>query len=348
MQALVLFIMFGVLAATIGSIIGNYAEGTAAFIQRMEEAQSKVFDDIQTVLLGIVVPNALESPDTGLLSNRDPAVYMCQNEDLQRVVPCRTLSGTLGMVDMWGNRIQGRLHRFNGTTVHSFAPGALMGFNVPVTAYVLVSGGADGIVDVRLQQAINSLGSSPDIRTMLGLAAYRTTTGAAGQSTDDIVVTFSDQRAQETNLAGLSNAISRIGAAALRYYQGRVAVNYANIGNAYEDIFEDGPITLDDDTLNQWQTPTGVSFAAIASNFNLLGADEDRTFIQRTLPTGGGFDLTTNSSVSDCIDYTLTPRSGTNWSLAVAPNCRSTANLACTSNCVSALSINCIRVQGGS
>lgn len=339
MQAIIFFVMFGMLSAVVGGIVGLTSESTINLIQRQVESQRQTFSDIATIITGLTVPENFESP--GSSSTTNPAEYICGRPELRRVASCATQGLNLVMQDMWGRPVTGYQKRFATTAFSGTTSGGVFSVQGPVTAYVLVSAGPDGLIDGRLQADLNSLGSSSTLNSIIRLRAYDTasTPASSNDSLDDIVVTFSDRLAQEKNFETVQDNINRIAVAALQNYSVQFRQYQSNLASVYADAFNGGnPITIDEDVMNLWQTsaPSGTVPTFDASHYSRMGVEAEHQAIERVVPSGH-FNLIIQSALSGrALDIYLTTTSGFAWAFPANPNC------------TTAVPGNCVRVQLGS
>lgn len=335
MQAIVLFTLFGLMAAVFGGYIGQMTESTQSLIRRQVEAQQQAFEDIAVMVDGWIVPQNMESPGSGASSN--PGTYICSRSDLRQVATCTNLGGTLTLTDQWGRGVTG--YQVRATTAFSGqTPAGVFSVQGPVTGYVLVSAGPDGKVDGRLQSDLSGLRSSSSLNDVLRLQAYRSASSpaAAADSLDDIVLTFSDQRAQEKNFAGIQDSLNRVAVSALKNYGTQFRQFQSNLSSVYSGAFSGGsPIVINDSTLNLWQSSGDPDLPKFnGANYSLMGVEGDAAAIERAGATGH-FNLTVQTALSGkALDiYLTTTPSAFAWKFVGSRNCAATP------------SVNCIRVQ---
>jgi hypothetical protein len=298
-QAILLYALFGTLLAAMAGIVGLSVDTTQQRIQNQREMTRQYFRDVEKIFNEVVVPRDMEIPEYDECPDgSDPggiAVYLCQSEVAQLA---QWAGSSGGMRDTWGNAFTGYAVR-RLTPVYVAAPN----YNVvaPVTAMVLVSAGPDGRVDPNLQDDLDDLSSSSSLRDVLSISAPdpATCTSSGSTSCDDIVHTFSNQRALENRWQAVENAVDRIGASALRNYQHQFRQFLPQLTSIYannlDELFDaSGNLVIDDEKVNLWQTqgiagtPTmgNISFTSITDR-GRAGVDEEFRYITSPVSAGG-------------------------------------------------------------
>lgn len=301
MQALLLYAMFGSMLAALAGVVAFTVDTTQQFIHNQRVMTAKYFRDIEKVLTEVVVPRDMETPAyTTCPDGSTPggiAAYLCQRHLSQLA---QWASSSAGVRDTWGKSIVGYALRRN-TPIYASSPN----YNVvaPVTAIVLVSSGPDGRVDATLQSRLDALNSGSQLRDVLSIAGTPASTCtpsvATGVSCDDIVYSFSDQRALERRWQAVEGAVERIGSSALRNYQmqfrqfmPQLASIYAN--NISDLMDADGNLVLTEENVNIWQhqgltgTPTMANINFADPNDRVrAGVDEEFRYITAPVSSGG-------------------------------------------------------------
>lgn len=300
MQALLLYAMFGSMLAALAGVVSMTVDTTQQYMLNQRAMTAQYFRDIENILTNVVVPQNMQIPNyTTCPDGSTPggiAAYLCQREVAQLA---QWAGSSGGLRDTWGHPIKGYALR---KVTPLYASGS---YNVqaPVTAIVLVSGGPDGRINKTLEDAINALDSGDELRDVLRLgppsAGTCTSNIATGVSCDDIVYTFSNQRAMERRWHDVEGAIERIGAAALRDYQQQfrqfmpqLETIYAN--NLAELFDASGNLRIDDERIQLWQTQ-GITGTPTLSSVNLanatdrtrIGVDEEFRYLTTSVANGG-------------------------------------------------------------
>jgi hypothetical protein len=331
MLAVILLSAFGLLAALVGNLSSAYVGSTQVLNQKLIKQQKMELNQT-AVLIQKITQDFLDVP--GSTGNPNPAAWLCDgthaaSNQIRRVVTCR---GTPAVAyDVWNRPLNGVMVRQAGMGMFAqprFAATA------PVVGITLVSWGPNGQLDTTLPV-------NPTTLNQL------TTISMGG---DDVGITFTNQRTQESNWQKVVSNAVEIGQSASRFYAERSKIFQQSLGSYYST----SNITLDDTDINKWKAlPGAPNFTAILSpvgvsgaiNADIIGASENLDAIGRSLVNGdnstGRFTLNANVTSSnqsglgtelDTLNLSLT-QSNTAWVVA-APVC-------------TASSFNCIVIKGG-
>lgn len=298
MQALILFALFGLLMAAIGGVITTSVDSTQQFIRNQITQTQTYFRNTENVLLSQVAPANMQIPYTACPDGTshgasNVASYLCRAE----VSQLAEWSGANdGAVDPWKNDFTGYVLKKN-VPIYASAPNYVI--TVPVTAMVLVSRGPDGRLNNQVQADLAALSSASQIRDVLRIGAPDPATcNTAVTSCDDIVYSFSDQRALESRWKTIQDAIARINGAAMRNYDIQFrqfldqlpAIYASNASGLYDSS---GKLVINTSNINLWQG-LGVnppSFATVnlnsATDRTLMGVDEEFRYVTTATAAGG-------------------------------------------------------------
>ncbi|MCP5405692.1 MAG: hypothetical protein H6922_05680 [Pseudomonadaceae bacterium] len=329
MQALILFAVFGALLAAIAGVVTTSVESTRQFILNQVAATRTYFHNVEIALTEQVVPAEMQiayqsCPDGTSHGASNVKSYLCRTE-VSRLASWSGASD--GSVDPWKRDITGYVLK-KDVPIYASLPNYVI--TVPVTAMVLVSAGPDGKLSNEVQSGLAGLSTSSQIRDVLRIvppdpASCNTSTN----SCDDIVHTFTDQRALERRWKTIKEAMERIGGATVRHY----GIQFKQFLGQLPDIYNSniaglfdgsGNLVINTANLNIWQG-LGVSPPSLATvNLNSaadrtnVGVDEEFRYLTDPVAAGGsgmGLSFTVGSTPNgydDMLTIDLT-NNGSPW-----------------------------------
>jgi hypothetical protein len=300
MQAIIFFSLFMFVAGVFGQLMLDASQTTQALNQQAVAQVRAYFENIRTVLMADDVQRTLRVAPRTTCSGPNPATYSATN--IQPYI----CSDNMAQLAMWRGADDGRRdpwgNPFDGVVQHvptaMFAGGA-NAIVVPVTAVAMASPGPDRQFGASLSAAFTNLRSAPANAATLRSILLLQNNPAEVNGADDLVLTFSTQRALEDRWARLERALTTISRAALRNYNQQfqsfstqLSSFYGNNLNAFYDA--GGNIRLTTGTLGSWRN-TGVALptGAARPQFDAtMFAGTPAGHIQRTnLGVDEAFDL---------------------------------------------------------
>lgn len=292
MQAIFMFAIVGLIAGGLSFIARSVSESMVGLRDRQVAETERFFEEVEAVYTRQIVPQLMAVPEEAEL--RD---YLVRDEIRQGV---NWSMAPLGQ-DAWKKDITGFVSR-EFITILAATDGTNV--TVPVTAFLLVSAGPDREVDPALQAEIDALNASSTLRDITRVEA------TAG--TDDIVLAFTTQKAQEKRWLDVQGRIGQIAGIMERHYAQQIQRFQGDIANFYTlnvaDFFvDDGAggrtLSITEDMLNAWQAgaPGAPTFASLDTEAEraILGVEENWRFIEETsnlrinvsvLSSGSGFE----------------------------------------------------------
>lgn len=322
MQALLVFVLFGALLAAVGGLISSSVDSTQQFTLNQIEAVKLYFKGVENILSNKVTAERMEipytaCPDSNSYGSTNIRSYVCQKD----VSVLAEWSGaSAGYVDPWKTNFQGFVLR-REVPIYATAPNYVV--RVPVTAIVLASAGPDRRFNTTVQSSIAGLSTASTLRDVLRISSPDLATCTpATDSCDDIVYTFSNQRAQEGRWKLVKGAVDRIAGGALRNYEIQFHQFIPQMQSVYQSISNtlfdaSGHLLITSSTLNAWKS-LGVNppdFRVLglnsATSRTVAGVDEEFRFITNPVVSGGSdMSLTfvvgnTTHGVNDMLTITL-------------------------------------------
>ncbi len=254
--------VIAIMSAIISGGSSNSAQLKASYIAETRdyfEAMAKV------VLNDITRQNMHANPK----DYTDVAEYVRNMPQLKQLSPGRTEDAAS---DAWGRPLQGRIY----TVYETLQASGGINVTVPVTAMAFVSAGPDGVMQTTLPTVTQ-------LNQVTGISA------PAGS--DDIVLTFHNRRAQEDLFASTQASLRRIGSAAVKELQGRLADHRQKRLKVYQqDISAGKPVNID--MLDVTQDVDAPRFLKLddseqgLANRRSLGVDGDFNTLERTVNGG--------------------------------------------------------------
>ena len=299
MQPLIFFALFGALLAAIAGIITTATDSTRQFVTNQITETRTYFEKVRLILTENVTPALMQipyltCPDGISYTENDVRAYLCQ-PNIARLT--QWVGSGYGIIDPWKREFTGFVIR-DETPIYASAPDYVV--TVPVTAFALVSRGPDGELATQLEADLGALSSSSSSRDVLRLSAPDPATCdvATDGSCDDIVLTFSNQVAQQRRWEAVKASVDRIGSAALRNYEqqfmkfaAELPVIFAN--NLSQFVDADGNIVFTSQNVNIWQgqglnPPTlGAVDLSSATTRTAAGVDEEFRYLTDPISSGG-------------------------------------------------------------
>jgi hypothetical protein len=268
MQAIIFFSLFMFVAGVLGQLMLDASQTTQTLNQLAVAQVRSYFAGIRAVLAADDVQRTLRVAPRTACTGPNPATYgvgniqpyLCTDNVAQLAV---WRGADAGRRDPWGNVFDGVVQH---VPMAMFAGGA-NAIVVPVTAVAVASPGPDRQFGATLAANLNTLRSAPGNATTLRNVLVVQANAAEVNGADDIVLTFSTQRALEERWARLDSAINTIARAALRNYNQQfqslstqLSTFYgSNLGAFYD---ASGNIRLTAGTLGSWRSgtlPTGAT-----------------------------------------------------------------------------------------
>lgn len=302
MQAIILFAMFGALMAAVAGIVSTGVDTTQQFTLSQVRQMREYFENAKRVVTDLTVERNMQTPyavcpDGTTYQSSDPRAYLCQTDIAQLA---QWTGAQQGVKDPWKSDLTGYVVR-KEVAIYAQAPNNYV--VVPVTAMVLVSPGPDRRIDTQLQTDLAALGSTSTIRDVLRISHRDQSPGScsptATVSCDDIVYTFSDERAQDNRWKSVQDAVGRIASGALRFYQVQFLQFLPQLQGIYNSnsgaLFDSsGNLVINTENMNLWKNQGAAgtpSFATVNLNSSTertaIGVDEEFRYITNSLPTGG-------------------------------------------------------------
>lgn len=297
MQAMFIFSLFMFVMTLMAAIVTSGSTGSAMLTEQRIADTQRFFEAVATVVKNDITQQYLTANPN---NDKTPPDYI-------RKLPAAAamssgLYGEVG-VDAWGNTLRGAV--VNEYQLLSSASDPDNFISVPVTAVALVSAGPDG----KLQTTIPA-----NPATVLAVRNIVAPTDAKGLPTsDDIVYTFDNRADQMRVMQTLQAHLERIGSAALREYQGRVATFRAALVAKYQADVAAGKAVAPPsmDLADHGSSAPKMLSLSSAANRRELGVDEDFSMLERTLPDGSKMVMTAAAPANPDDPLVLTLTNGT-------------------------------------
>ncbi len=196
MQAVVLFVMFGLITSVMGAIIVSISNGAIQIKEQQIESTKQYFRDIEFLFNKVIVTEQMAMPV--IVPAKD---YLIQ-PSIKKLA--NLTWGTLQQ-DPWKSDYLVEV----GTTNTLIANGV----TVPITAFLLVSLGPDRVIDPDLQAEITALPSPASVRDIMRIEQK---IAALNGSSDDIVYTFNTRTAIGKRWLAVEDRLQRIGSILLQ------------------------------------------------------------------------------------------------------------------------------------
>ncbi|RYG61564.1 MAG: hypothetical protein EON60_03040 [Alphaproteobacteria bacterium] len=245
-----------------GSIIAGISSSSAKLNADFKVETQTYLEAVRTVVTTDITPEFMHANPNNLATL---AAYLRGMPQLKQLASARTGDAA---TDAWGRELRGAIFTANeALQANVFAP---------VTGIALVSAGPDGVFQTTV----------PTVTQLSQVTGI-----AAPSGSDDIVVTFNNRRAQEDVFASMQAALRRIGTAAVKELQGRLATHREKQLVAYQKAITEGK-SPDISMLDVSKDPTAPTFKKLDSttaglaNRSALGIDGDFDMLQRTVKGG--------------------------------------------------------------
>lgn len=278
MQAVLLISIFTLFLSLVTGIIVSGGKNVEQ-LQRLYEAETTAwFQRIADVTLNDLTPTNLKA---GIVvgKNINILAWLTNTPELNTL----KINGSLPTSDAWRQPITGaasvELRELNQT--------ALGSVQAPVTAIALISGGPNGIVEEPLATRLATI-SLTNVN-VTGLESYR--------SGDDIVLTFTDEAAQQRTWQNLKMRVDRIGQVAFRHYQAQLKAYQPRLSDVYEANLTSGTTTdLSTQLITDPNAPKFLNLN-LTNNIIVLGVMEDFEQLTEMRLDRTRFSLTATTSV---------------------------------------------------
>jgi hypothetical protein len=272
MQAILLLSIYALFASLVAGIIVSGSKNVEQ-LQRLYQTQTEaLFQNIADVTQNDLTPNNLHAMVT---AGRDATIRTWLNGTSQ--LKALNLNGAFPASDAWRRDITGAA----SVESRELNQTALGSVQAPVTAVALISGGPNGVLEAGLAVRLASMPLT-NVNVM-GLESYR--------SGDDIILTFTDEAAQQRTWQSIKAHVDRIGQAALKHYQGQLKAYQAQLGSAYTANLTTG--TAPSLTVQLSTDPNAPRFLDLNNTNNIaaLGVMEDYVKLTETRPDNSRFIL---------------------------------------------------------
>jgi hypothetical protein len=280
MQAILLLSIYALFASLVAGIIVSGSKNIEQ-LQRLYQTQTEaLFQNIADVTQNDLTPTNLQAmvaPGSGT----NITTWLTSTTQLNAL----NLNGAFPASDAWRRPITGAAsveqRELNRT--------ALGSVQAPVTAVALISGGPNGVLEAGLTARLASIISFTNVNVM-GLESYR--------SGDDIILTFTDEAAQQRTWQAIKAYVDRIGQAALKHYQGQLKAYQAQLGSAYTANLTTG--TAPSLTVQLSTDPNAPRFLDLNNTNNIaaLGVMEDYVKLTETRPDNSRFGVSATISAN--------------------------------------------------
>lgn len=273
MQTIMIIAIFSMVIAIMGSMISNGTSNSKQLVQDRVTETRQFFDSVAKVVRSEITPDYFEGNPNGATT---PADYIKGLQQLKLLSTGRMSDPSL---DAWGRPIDGRIFTsYQSLTSSTDSRNKVL---VPVTGFLFVSSGPDGILQTTI----------PTITNLSGIYGVV----AAG---DDIVYSFDNRRAQEDMLKSIDARMQRIGTAALKELQSRVApYRQAKLAAYQAQVANGKDVSIDTlDITHDVNAPTFIDLGSTSQGLDnrlKLGVDEEFTILEARTPTNKQMALTT-------------------------------------------------------
>ena len=272
MQAILLLSIYALFASLVAGIIVSGSKNIEQ-LQRLYHTQTEAwFQNIADVTQNDLTPTNLQAM---VAAGRDTNIITWLTSTPQ--LNALNLNGAFPASDAWRRPITGAA----SIEARELNQTALGSVQAPVTAVALISGGPNGVLEAGLAARLASMPLT-NVNVM-GLESYR--------SGDDIILTFTDEAAQQRTWQAIKAHVDRIGQAALKHYQGQLKAYQAQLGSAYTANLTTG--TAPSLTVQLSTDPNAPRFLDlnITNNIAALGVMEDFEQLTETRPDNSRFIL---------------------------------------------------------
>lgn len=267
MPAIFFITLLTAIMGIMGAIISGMSSSSAQLKANYIAETRTYFDSVRQVVLSDITPQNMHANIAG---GTDIVAYLRATPQIQQLASGRTGDAA---TDAWGRTLKGYIVTENQALQANVI--------APVTAIALVSAGPDGVFQTKITAATT---------------INQVTSLAVPAGSDDILISFTNRGAQEQILAGMEAAMRRIGSAAVKELQGRLAAHREKQLASYQKQIKDGGspnISMLDVSLDT----TAPKFIALnntkngIANRRALGIDNDFDTLQRVLPNKGSLQV---------------------------------------------------------
>ncbi|RYG61746.1 MAG: hypothetical protein EON60_02370 [Alphaproteobacteria bacterium] len=249
-----------------GSIIAGMSSSSAKLNADFKVETQTYLEAVRTVVTSDITPEFMHANPSNYTTL---ATYLRGMPQLKQLASSRTGDAA---TDAWGRQLRGAIFTANeALQANVFAP---------VTGIAMVSAGPDGVFQTTV----------PNVTQLSQITGI-----SAPSSSDDIVITFNNRRAQEDVFASMQAAMRRIGTAAVKELQGRLSAHREKQLAAYQKAITEGK-SPDINMLDVSKDSTAPTFKKLDSttaglaNRRALGVDGDFDVLQRTV-RGGSMEV---------------------------------------------------------
>lgn len=279
MQTIFIISIFSLIMTVISGIISMGTSNTAQLTEQRVVETKQFFQSIAKVALNDITMEYMHGNPNG---STTPEAYISNLSEVKRLSSGRLTNPAL---DAWGQTIQGAIiTEYQSLTTSTDSNNKVV---VPVTGYLLVSGGPDRIIQTVI----------PPITNVGQIYSVVVPTNATGvPQNDDIIYSFDNRNIQQQILASIKARLNRIGTAALKELQVRISSYRQAKLTAYQAQVAAGQ----EGNLNLLDLSTDASaprFLALDDtaqgliNRRQLGVDEEFEILEREIGSGGRFVL---------------------------------------------------------
>lgn len=279
MQTIFIISIFSLIMTVISAIISMGSSNTAQLTDQRIEETRQFFENISRVALNDITMEYMHGNPNGATT---PESFIKNLSEIKRLSSGRLTNPAL---DAWGQEIQGAvLTEYQSLTASTDPENRVI---VPVTGYLLVSGGPDRVIQTTI--------TSPTNVAQIYSVVVPTNSVGVPQN-DDIIYAFDNRTVQQQILESIKARMNRIGTAALKELQVRISdYRQTKLATYQQQVAsgQQGDLTLLDIT-NDTAAP---KFLALDNsnqgkdNRRLLGVDEEFAMLEREIGTGGQFVL---------------------------------------------------------
>ena len=279
MQAILLLSIYALFASLVAGIIVSGSKNIEQ-LQRLYQTQTEAwFQNIADVTQNDLTPTNLQAM---VAAGGETNIITWLNSTPQ--LKALNLNGAFPASDAWRRPIKGAAS-IESRELNQTALGSVQ---APVTAVALISGGPNGVLEAGLAARLASMPLT-NVNVM-GLESYR--------SGDDIILTFTDEAAQQRTWQAIKAHVDRIGQAALKHYQGQLKAYQAQLGSAYTANLTTG--TAPSLTVQLSTDPNAPRFLDLNNTNNIaaLGVMEDYVKLTETRPNNSRFGVSATISAN--------------------------------------------------
>ncbi len=280
MQIALMLALFSLLAGVMSSYVVTAVVSTPQLSKALASETLAYFRGVDRVVNREFTPNQLQAMPVNMTMQD----FMNQSA-IRQLAP-----GQWGnpMLDAWGRSLRVMRQPLRQTVALSRE------VSVPVTGFVFISAGADGVFQTELpsQQIAGSTNTA-------GLNLARLQSIVAPTGSDDLVFAFTDEEAQRETYAMVKARLERIATVMMKDYQTKINVFKAVHDEAYRVQLLTNPTAVAPDlTVLLLTDPNAPSFADVNTEAARrdLGVLEEFVALERMLPNNGRMRVELTSS----------------------------------------------------